>query len=310
MILGCMMLGTMLSVLRGDPATSAPSARIYISNEQSGDISVIDPQTRKVVATIPVGKRPRGIQLSPDFRTAYVALSGTPITPPGTERGPAPSSDKDADGIGVIDLDAHKLVRKLPAGSDPEQFAVARDGSRIYISNEDANALSVLDIARGDVISTVSVGTEPEGVAISPDGTRVYVTSETTNQVHVIGAKENTVIGSFKIAQRPRSIAFLPDGSKAYVTCETASVVCVVDVASSKVIKQLTRAGEMVRPMGIVISPDGKFAYVTTGRGGSVLEIDTARDPGASASLPMGARSTPPTVHPTPSRSSTSTNSK
>jgi DNA-binding beta-propeller fold protein YncE len=35
-----------------------------------------------VIATIPVGKRPRGIHVSPDGKTVYVAVSGTPIEAP------------------------------------------------------------------------------------------------------------------------------------------------------------------------------------------------------------------------------------
>ena len=34
-----------------------------------------DPKARKVVATIPVGKRPRGIRVSPDGSTLYVSDS-------------------------------------------------------------------------------------------------------------------------------------------------------------------------------------------------------------------------------------------
>jgi len=38
---------------------------LYVTNETSGDLSVIDVETRKVVGTIPLGKRPRGIAVSP-----------------------------------------------------------------------------------------------------------------------------------------------------------------------------------------------------------------------------------------------------
>jgi YVTN family beta-propeller protein len=55
---------------------------IFVSNEKSGDVTVIDGTDLKVLATIPVGKRPRGIHASPDGKTIYVALSGTPIEPP------------------------------------------------------------------------------------------------------------------------------------------------------------------------------------------------------------------------------------
>ena len=55
--------------------------RIYVTNESSGDLSVIDAANHEVVATLPLGKRPRGIHASPDRRTIYVALSGSSLVP-------------------------------------------------------------------------------------------------------------------------------------------------------------------------------------------------------------------------------------
>ena len=61
-----------------EPVISAP-ARAYVTNELSGDLTVIDLATRLTVATVPLGKRPRGIAPSPDGRLLYIALSGAPI---------------------------------------------------------------------------------------------------------------------------------------------------------------------------------------------------------------------------------------
>ena len=63
------------------PTPSAETARpaggrLFVTNEVSGDISVIDVAAQKVLKTIPVGKRPRGIRVRPDGSTLYVALSG------------------------------------------------------------------------------------------------------------------------------------------------------------------------------------------------------------------------------------------
>ena len=80
------------------------------------------------------------------------------------------NSDHSADGIGVIDFAQKRMVKRLPSGSDPEQFAVSADGKRIYISNEDDEAASVMSVDDGKVLQTISVKEEPEGVAISPNG--------------------------------------------------------------------------------------------------------------------------------------------
>src|SRR5215472_3253955 len=152
--------------------------QIFVSNEKSGDLTVIDGKDFKVTATIQVGKRPRGIRCSPDGKTVYVALSGTPIEPPpqldangnpilkkySDDDDDAAKADKSADGIGLVDVVQKKFLRKIPAGSDPEQFMLNADGTRIYIANEDVGAATILDAASGKVITFVPVSREPEGV--------------------------------------------------------------------------------------------------------------------------------------------------
>src|SRR5216684_2839069 len=48
------------------PAPPPPPYYVYVTNETGGDLSVINPISRTVVATIQLGKRPRGIKASPD----------------------------------------------------------------------------------------------------------------------------------------------------------------------------------------------------------------------------------------------------
>src|SRR4051812_33058720 len=183
-----------------DPPKGPPDRRYWVcvSNERSGDVTVIDAATDKVVGTIPVGKRPRGIHASPDGKTLYVAVSGSPIIgPPKLDEKGAPifpkveGGDRAEDGIAVIDLKTKRLVKKLPTGTDPEEFAVSPDGRRIYVSNEDAGTTTLLNVADGKVEAVVKVKDEPEGVAFSPDGKFVYVTCETKGEVVVIDTKTN-----------------------------------------------------------------------------------------------------------------------
>src|SRR5258706_15886456 len=89
---------------------------IYVTNEKSGDLSEIDSSTLQVIATIPLGKRPRGIHASPDHRFLYMDLSGSPIARPGVDESKLPPPDKSADGIGVFDVQQNKLIRTIRSG--------------------------------------------------------------------------------------------------------------------------------------------------------------------------------------------------
>lgn len=260
--------------------TRAPSGpRAYVSNERDGTVTVIDTQTDRVLTTIDVGARPRGIRTSPDGKLVYVALSFSSQQTPGT-----------INKIAAIDAATGKVVAKYDAGTDPEQFAVSTDGSRLFISNEDAGTASIVDTASGKVVSTVIVGIEPEGVTISPDGRWVYVTAETSNTVSVIDTQTSDVVATFLVGARPRDSAFSPDGSRAYVTAELGRSLSVIDTQTHAVIRtiDLTHA-DGVKPMGVVVSHDGEKIYVANGRANSVSVID-ARSDKVLATIPVGQR--------------------
>src|SRR5438552_4426574 len=112
------------NVSERSPAAKSNTYRVYITNERSGDLSIIDGATQEIIATAPLGKRPRGIHASPDGQTIYVALSGRPIAGPGVDESQLPPSDKSADGIGVFDVRSNKVVKVISGGSDPEEFDI------------------------------------------------------------------------------------------------------------------------------------------------------------------------------------------
>ena len=252
--------------------------RVYITNEASGDLSVIDSARHEVIATVPLGKRPRGIHASPDGKTIYVALSGSPFAPPGVDESKLPPPDRSADGIGVFDVESGKLLKVIDAGPDPEEFDLSKDGTLLYVSNEDAAVASIVDIAAAKVTQRLPVGAEPEGVTASPDGRFVYVTSEDDGEIFVLDTAAAKIIKHFKVGLRPRDIAFLPDGSKAYVTRENDGKLSVVDAVKHAVTGEIVLGGEEIKPMSVILSPDARRAYVSTGRGKKVFVIDTATD--------------------------------
>ena len=270
-------------------AQAANDYQILVSDEKSGEVTVINGADFKVTATIPVGKRPRGIHASPDGKTVYVAVSGTPIEPPpkldaqgnpifqkghdDDDDDSAAKSDKSADGIAVLDVAQKKMLRKIPAGSDPENFCLSADGKLIYISNEDVRTATVIHSDTGKTVTFIPVTQEPEGVGLSPTGKFFYVTCETGGDIFAISTTDYKVLAQFKVHPRPRNVDFLADGSRAFIPSESVAELNVIDCGQQKVINTITLP-KGSRPQCVRVSLDGKKVYASTGRGGAVCVVD------------------------------------
>src|SRR6266700_1146589 len=107
---------------------------VFVSNERSGDVTVIDGKSDAVLATFAVGKRPRGINATSDGKRVFVTLSGSPRMAPGVDENRAPA-DKRADGLGVIDPIGGKLIDRWHVGSDPDQFTISKERKFAFIAN-------------------------------------------------------------------------------------------------------------------------------------------------------------------------------
>jgi YVTN family beta-propeller protein len=266
------MLGVTIAVTAAC-RSSAPESRVFVSNENAGTVSVIDARTSKTLATIAVGKRPRGLRVTKDGRTLYVALSGSPKGGPGVDESKLPPPDRSADGIGVVDLEQLRLVDTIASGQDPESFDLVGDRF-LVVSNEESARATIVDLRTRELRATIAVGGEPEGVTTAPDGT-VWITSEADNTVSVIDPERGRVIATIGTGLRPRAIAF--NHKLAVVTGENDGSLTIIDIAKRAVVGrvQLPMTGALPpRPMGVVIDKRGRLAYVTTGRAGSVVVID------------------------------------
>ncbi len=260
-----------------------PGPLVYVSDEEQGAVVSIDPVAGAVVDRIPVGKRPRGLELSRDGRLLYVALSGSPRSGPGIDETQLPPPDRASDGVGVVDLARRKVIATLPSGQDPESFDLSPDGKTLYVSNEETAEMTALDVSSGAIRGRVAVGKEPEGVAVRPDGNVVFVTSEQDGEVTAVDTVALTVVAQMPTGPRPLRfvherradrVRHRRDGEVGLLVRNIAagSRATVGDIA----IHEDSPMPSGPRPMGAVLSPDGRTLYVSTGRGGSVAVIDVA----------------------------------
>lgn len=129
---------------------------LFVSNEGSDNVSIINRQSDEVVATVKTGRGPRGIatSLSRDNQRVYVANSGS-------------------GSISVIDPSTNRAESEIPVrfGREPEGIAVARledEREIIFVANYGSDNVSVVDAATYEEIGDVRVGHGPIAVAVDP----------------------------------------------------------------------------------------------------------------------------------------------
>ncbi len=270
---------------------AAHAGRAYVSNEDGHTVTVIDTVKNEVVATIPVGKRPRGIQLSHDGKTLYVALSGLPKCPPSVpdEECAKLGRDVKADGVAAVDTATMKVVKVFEAGSDPEQFDLATDG-RLYVANEDSATATVLDTRTGKIVARIPVGQEPEGVRVSPDGKYTLVTNESDNSVSIIDTKTLKEVKHVVVGKRPRDAAFTPDSKTAYLSGEFDSSLYRMRVPEGEPVERILQLGPNDRPMAVKLDSKRNRLYASTGRGGKIVVLDVSGTPKQIGEVKVGTR--------------------
>jgi YVTN family beta-propeller protein len=132
------------------------SLLIYVTNEDSNNVSVINRQSGDIAATIMVGKKPRGIVASKrgGRLKVYVANSGS-------------------NSISVIDPTTHKIENEIPVrfGREPEGIAVAEvspDKELLFVANYGSDNVSVVDTITFQELEKINVGRSPIAIAADP----------------------------------------------------------------------------------------------------------------------------------------------
>lgn len=275
-----------LALLGSGPARAqdAPAYRLYVSNEYGADITVLDGKSYETIGTIPVSGRPgevrpRGMTVSPDGATIYVAVSDF-----------MPRRQTPEDKIVAIGVANDEIVQQFEAGGNPERVALSPDGKQLWASLEAQGQGAAYDVATGKELARFPAGVEPEGVGVSPDGRWAYITSETTHTVAIIDARALKAEKFLLVGNRPRVVRFSDDSKRAYISAEIGGTVSVIDVEQQKVIDTIS-LGLDARPVGMALSPDGSTLYVAGGGTSAVYVIDTAsRKVTATITDKMGRR--------------------
>ena len=190
----------------GDLAFDPARALLYVLDQANFRLVIIDTRKGRVVSSLPVGRLPFAIALSPDQRTAYITNVGmfrySPI--PGAYRRNAPSTGLPFPAFGFPSAEARDGVRRETAGGPVEVPGLgdpnARESNSLYIVDvEDPASPRVEAVVRtgkpfGD---GANGGSSPSGVIATAD--RVFVSNAHNDTVTIVDPKNRAVVGEVAI---------------------------------------------------------------------------------------------------------------
>ena len=250
--LNLLLLATLLS-------TPAVAATLLVGNKSDDTVDLIDPATGESSATLPTGKAPHEIAISPDKRLAVVSNYG----------------DRSAPGasLTVIDLAQSKVVRTIDLGEHTRPHGLAwLRGNDVAVTTEGSAHLLVVDAAKGKVVKAIPTGQRVSHmVAVTPDFSRAFVANIGSGSMTAIDLVKGTKLGDVITGEGAEGIAVRPGTKEVWVTNREAGTLSVIDTDSLKVKATIPAAGFPIR---IAFTPDGSRALVSAASSGEVVLFD------------------------------------
>ena len=249
-----------------------------------------------VVASVPIGRGPTLLAISPDGSVVYAAsvgqlavirtdtntvtataridpyTTGIAVTPDGSRVLLVAMSSSQLTMLSASDPTRATRIALPQPGLHPGGFgriAVSADGRTAWVVNEDESFASV-DLGTGTARQT-NLDMRPNDIAVSSDGRTAFIAGCklicTIGTIEMIDMPSGHVTATIEVGPAPYRLALAPDGRRGYTTNLGGPSLSVVDVVNRTTSASL-RVG--IEPTGLAVSSDGARVYVTSNRTGSV----------------------------------------
>jgi YVTN family beta-propeller protein len=257
-----------------------------VLNKSEHTASLIDPESGKTMAKLPVGRGPHELIVSPDGRTAYVSNFGR-------YSNPCPPGDTTCQNAGntitVLDLANRKVKGTYDFGTNTGQHGslASRDGKYVWVTSETPQSLLEIDASTGKIVNQwMTKQDRSHLVVVTPDEKKFYVSNTVSGSVSVIDRGTGTA-KVIPVGKGAEAITISPDGSEVWVGLPADNKIAVISTAKDEIVETLESGGK--QPQRIRFTPDGKDVWVSHVSANTLTVID-AKSRKAVAHVSVGKR--------------------
>ncbi len=292
----------------------APRSRVFVANESSNTVTVVDGDSFQVVATVDARNHAtHDLAVSRDGRWLFATnLASGRLSAINTRALETVASIATGDRahvvtltndnrqawvanigentISIVDTGTFRILGTIAVGKGPTGLTFSRDGRFAYVSNQGDKTVEVIDTASHRVLKAIPVGTNPHFLVLGPDG-RIWGTNTGGTDIYVIDPVTQDKIASINVGPAPQQIAFGfkgLQGPNAYVTVAGLNRVVVVsaDPSNLRILEQID-VGQ--RPNGISNNREGTRLFVVHEISNDMKVIDTGSS-SLLATVPVGRK--------------------
>ncbi len=289
--LGCVALALPARAGQAPEAASAPNVaissrdRVYLSDQTSNTVSVVDPKTDKLLGVIRLGLTTpanlsplytdqllvHGMGFSPDHKTLDVVSIGS-------------------NSVAFIDTETNKVKHVTYVGRSPHEAFFTPDGKEVWVTVRGEDYVSVLDAKTYRETSRITVPNGPGMTIFSPDGKYGYVNSSFSPETVVVDRATHAIAGRVK-QDSPFSpdIAATPDGTQVWETLKDTGRTEIFNAKPPFNVIGVLDTGPITNHVNIVRNARGQFAYVSVGGLNEIKVYTTTESPKLVATIPTGA---------------------
>jgi YVTN family beta-propeller protein len=207
------------------------SGMLFITTELDNSVTIVDPQTRKIVGAIPTGQpESHMLAVSHDGKRIYTANVGS-----GT--------------VSVLDVQGRKKLAVIPISKKVQRISISMDDKLVFTADQTKPQLAVIDTATNQVKTWVPLPGAGYGTAPTPDGRWLLVAIPSTNQVAVVDLQTMQVTRRIEVPSSPQEVLIRPDAKFAYVSCNESGKVAAIDLSQWNV-QKLIVAGKFADGLG------------------------------------------------------------
>jgi YVTN family beta-propeller protein len=198
------------------PVFGPKDGLLYVTTELDKTVTIIDPQSLKIVGTVPTGQpESHMLALSHDGRRGYTANVG-----PGT--------------VSVLDMQTRKTIKVIPVSANTQRISISPDDRWVFTADQTKPRMAAIDTASNEVKHWIPLASVGYGSTVTPDGKWLLVALPEPNKVAMIDLGTMQVVRNIEVAAYPQAVVVSPDGKTAYASCMHADKVAEIDLASGK----------------------------------------------------------------------------